>query len=78
MTAEINGTVCGETTVKSIAGKAAYVMAVQAMNIGLPTGNCGSLSQPIKFFIDGQQASVVGVWDNRQTNLLRLQFTQSQ
>jgi hypothetical protein len=72
VTAWVNGTLCGQTTVQPWAGQLAYKIQVAAEGLtGSPNG-CGDSGQQIRFEVGGQAMGALRSWDNSQAWLQSL------
>ncbi|MCB9076512.1 MAG: VCBS repeat-containing protein [Anaerolineaceae bacterium] len=74
ITAEMNGIVCGESSIAEWEGKAAYKIQVNASVPNSPTSGCGGIGQPVVLKIDDQEVGR-GVWDNSQAHYLPLDLS---
>lgn len=69
ITAEIEGTVCGETEVEQLDGQLAYRLQVAA------SSDCGQHGKVIVFKIDGFALNQTRLWNNRAANLYTIGAT---
>ena len=66
ITAEIDGNLCGQTTVKPLDGQLAYNMQVRAENVFGSSNGCGENGKNIVFKVDGQLMEQTHWWNNEQ------------
>ncbi len=78
VTAEIDGVTCGETTVRLVDEKWAYVLAVRSVFAGAADTDCGAFQSAVTFRINGVQMATAAIWDNRQANRVALEASTMQ